>query len=630
VLSSPDQLYAPLLREDEDSQGRKEEQGNAQDQDDLETPPSLLANPRVSGSALDDSMTMETRQITSSVPDNPNEISSSNNNNTMLNWLSPSVRRVVQRGLQITTVADNLPFLLHTVAFNGKMSVLGLVAFYLMLVCLWFPFWLLAYLITEWGIYAILLGTIFFLGRLIIRILAFPGHSPRVALEVEKEFSKYSVRVLENSCTGVLDLCTAIDKLPNNGQSHADICSLWQRTRTYRNRVFGVYFEVLSIFYKSNNTHTVASVVPPDSQANALSTAFGNNPIKGDVGNLTRVTSQAQSNGRSFLGQLGKVLTGLSQLEQLASSLLNNDGRERMNEDIRKVVKALKDSVTELRDFLPALKIGGGQEEIYEGAEEDDMANLEAVRRRLEEDTGESAMQALKSASGSILPMLDPPLHESVFCLDVMRGTVLARYRGAQQFWIDRPGGGRIDALHFPAFGWDPSKGRNRRAVLYCNPNAGLIEVGTGMSMAGGNVSVEGDSPPDACWTDYYTQMGYDVYLFNYAGFGRSHGRTRSGGRSRTAGMLGSMYRIFEGMFLAFKPTPNSLRTDAISVCAHLINDLGIDELVIHGESIGGMAASGAARALTGAPNTRDKVALLICDRTFANLQAIAQRLVGA
>lgn len=63
---------------------------------------------------------------------------------------------------------------------------------------------------------------------------------------------------------------------------------------------------------------------------------------------------------------------------------------------------------------------------------------------------------------------------------------------------------------------------------------------------------------------------------------------------------------------------------------AHLITELGVDSLILHGESIGGMAAAGAGRGLTNMDSTRDKVALLICDRTFANLQAIAQRLVGA
>lgn len=51
--------------------------------------------------------------------------------------------------------------------------------------------------------------------------------------------------------------------------------------------------------------------------------------------------------------------------------------------------------------------------------------------------------------------------------------------------------------------------------------------------------------------------------------------------------------------------------------------------MVIHGESIGGVAASAAARKLTESPVLKGKVSLLICDRTFCNLEAVAQRLVG-
>jgi hypothetical protein len=50
---------------------------------------------------------------------------------------------------------------------------------------------------------------------------------------------------------------------------------------------------------------------------------------------------------------------------------------------------------------------------------------------------------------------------------------------------------------------------------------------------------------------------------------------------------------------------------------------------VVHGESIGGLAASSTGRRLTENIRLKDKVALLICDRTFCNLEAVAQRLVG-
>jgi hypothetical protein len=66
-----------------------------------------------------------------------------------------------------------------------------------------------------------------------------------------------------------------------------------------------------------------------------------------------------------------------------------------------------------------------------------------------------------------------------------------------------------------------------------------------------------------------------------------------------------------------------------LAVGSHIISNLGVEKLIIHGESIGGVAASAAARQLSQSSFSRDKISLLICDRTFCNLEAVAQRLVG-
>jgi pimeloyl-ACP methyl ester carboxylesterase len=139
----------------------------------------------------------------------------------------------------------------------------------------------------------------------------------------------------------------------------------------------------------------------------------------------------------------------------------------------------------------------------------------------------------------------------------------------------------------------------------------------------------------DNCWTDFYTNLGFDVFLFNYAGFGRSYGTAscgmlrRGGDEAYHPGLSGRLRRICHGTFFSFQTTPDSLRADGLAVSTHLVSHLGVESLVIHGESIGGVAASGAAAKLTESPFLRDKVALLICDRTFTNLEAVAQRLVG-
>ena len=134
------------------------------------------------------------------------------------------------------------------------------------------------------------------------------------------------------------------------------------------------------------------------------------------------------------------------------------------------------------------------------------------------------------------------------------------------------------------------------------------------------------------CWTEYYIENGYDVYLFNYAGYGRSFGGSSLNEITTeySHGCFGALKRVMFSTFLAFKPSSESLKQDAATVARHLVDVVGVDELIIHGESIGGMAAASAARVLTAKTGPSRYSTLLICDRTFCNLEAVAQRLVGA
>lgn len=121
--------------------------------------------------------------------------------------------------------------------------------------------------------------------------------------------------------------------------------------------------------------------------------------------------------------------------------------------------------------------------------------------------------------------------------------------------------------------------------------------------------------------------------MFNYAGYGRSFGGSFgfSSWNKTTAkyshGFLGTLKRIMFSTFLAFKPSSESLKLDASIVTRHIVDAVGVDELIIHGESIGGMAAAGAAKELTATPPRRNISTILVCDRTFCNLEAVAQRL---
>ncbi|KAL3925460.1 MAG: hypothetical protein SGILL_000401 [Bacillariaceae sp.] len=568
------------------------------------------------------------------------EGNSNGNNSTVMMAGSNGPNTTIVRGtiawcLQIRTLADALPPILHPVVMSGKWSVALFFGGYFLCVLLWLPFWLLSFAVSELGVYAIAVATVFLVGRAVIRLIAFPGSSYRVSGEIEKEFSKYSVRMITTSANSLIDLTVAIlgtSKPDGSGSSMSvhEVPALWKRAKSYRDRVLGVYTEVLHYTLQDRPTAAPSSGAAPDLDQ------FGNNRLSGDVGDLSGLTPQAKTDGRVLLNHLEKVLQHVSALEIQAKPVLEAGGSrtQSLSDAIRQAANLLMISATELRDFTESLKPQSQNDLSLEDEDGEDLT-VDAVRRRFEEQSN-SAMDSVKAGVASIMPMLDPPPHTSIFGFDVQRGCVMARYRGARQLWVQRPNGGMIDCFHIPAKISGVSNPRNAKAVLYCNPNAGLIEVATGMSLAGGNVASDVDGViNDNCWTDFYTNQGFDIYLFNYAGFGRSYGAglcgaAKRGGEERyETGAFGRIKRILHGTFCSFTPTPSTLRADGLAVATHIVSQMGVESLVIHGESIGGVAASSTGRKLTESNALKDKVALLICDRTFCNLEAVAQRLVG-
>lgn len=341
---------------------------------------------------------------------------------------------------------------------------------------------------------------------------------------------------------------------------------------------------------------------------------------------------EARADGRELLERLQALLDLIDNMTHEGSSLLHHPGVNSAapNPTIAGLAKQVMQMCREMKDFSVRLRPNTNGDR-SSTTEDDDNDPAASVRQQL----SGGAMEAVKTGVSSILPMLDPSPHTSIFGLDVQRGCMMSRYHGARQIWVRRPTGGLIDVLHFPAINQNgsPVQG-NGKALLYCNPNAGLIEVAGGMSLVGGNLPSTEGSGQGETWIDFYTSIGFDVYLYNYAGYGRSYGTTYCSSippwaRPHSPGSLARLYRIFLSCLCHFQPTPDTLRADGYAVAEHILNDAGVQQLVIHGESIGGVAASGTARKLSLIPNVRNKLSLLICDRTFCNLEAVAQRLVG-
>ena len=90
---------------------------------------------------------------------------------------------------------------------------------------------------------------------------------------------------------------------------------------------------------------------------------------------------------------------------------------------------------------------------------------------------------------------------------------------------------------------------------------------------------------------------GLDVVVFNYRGYGCSTG----------------------------VPTPYRLKSDGMAVMKYIIEVKHVTHVIIHGESIGGMVAAHIASHSV----YKDHIRMLICDKSFGSLDAIAARMMG-
>ena len=203
--------------------------------------------------------------------------------------MSPSVlgNSSPSRGglLFLQTIADVLPAPVQMIVTSGKLSVPVFLAGYLVFIAICCPFWLLSFLVTEWGVYLLAIAFVFLVGRSIIRLIAFPGSSHRVSSEMEHEFSKYSVRMVVFSANGIVDLASTISKAAEGGGNNMtfyEIASLWKRAKSYRDKVLAVFADTLT--YILDNGQISSHPSQPDL------TKYGNNRFTGDIGDLSGLT----------------------------------------------------------------------------------------------------------------------------------------------------------------------------------------------------------------------------------------------------------------------------------------------------------------------------------------------------
>ena len=173
----------------------------------------------------------------------------------------------------------------------------------------------------------------------------------------------------------------------------------------------------------------------------------------------------------------------------------------------------------------------------------------------------------------------DPYKYKPFGKIDQMRNELEIRYNGMQT-WATSYDGKKIDCMLIPATQNLDSTITDYKScptMILCNPNAGYYEYITYQSE----------------WLSY-TNIGVNVAIWNYRGYGRSEG----------------------------SPNPKCIRKDGEYVFRHFKDHFGLSSLIgVHGESLGGSVACYIARTC--------KVDFLFANRTFSKLTDVPLRNLG-
>ena len=154
--------------------------------------------------------------------------------------------------------------------------------------------------------------------------------------------------------------------------------------------------------------------------------------------------------------------------------------------------------------------------------------------------------------------------------LDQIRVDFEMSYKGQQEF-VRMKDDGIIDTMWIPAEGSDHVN--DTPTVMFCNPNGVFYE----------------NFAYDSYWMEFYTENKFNIFLWNYRGYGRSKGTI----------------------------SPDNLFSDADELVRHLEEVRGVSKLLVHGISLGG----GVACHLS----NNSHVDAVFADRTFSSLDSVTR-----
>ena len=438
--------------------------------------------------------------------------------------------------------------LFKSIAYSPAMVLLALVLIYVVFIVVWFPLYLISFVLSTPGSVALLLALIVLSVRSFARTIMFPGSTKHLQKQYAVDYLRRLTAQLESTSTLTTNFTASLMLVSSGRLGRPPNTPVLEKFNSIVHAVDALS-EVASWISRATKEVVEAKEGTAGELEPMMALRLSIEKLVSAVGELKFAAMDVLTNGPASSFSHGNAQS--STLLVLCKRLLQ------ASDALKSTSSAIAPRREDGNNRSITQKIGDLLS-CNEGPVGAERLSFPLMREQIRSHLGGETMVVRGGECNTIDCMYIPRAHVQ------------------QQTHIPQADG----AARKPARSDRPCEVSSVGTVLFCGGNASLYETISQL-------------PKENSWVGLYRRLGFDVCFFNYRGFNRSSGA----------------------------PSPDRVRHDGMCVARHLREHKKVTTLIIHGESIGGLVASYIASTLP--------VDLLICDRTFASLDAVAGRLMG-
>ena len=417
-----------------------------------------------------------------------------------------------------------LPF--KTICNNPIIALVVMIILYLLFLIIYTPLWLLSYMITIYGSYIILIISIHYLAIYISRMIAFPGCNASLQKQVSSEFVRRILNYLENLSKSLLDFTATLLLIVNGDMPYFQLPSIPMINNKLQEMVTSSSsLPTLSLYLRESISFLSSSM---------MITSIENIQflkLCDAIDESQKTLVELKPLAEEYLHSLEMRVNNRTYSTLRSSSSLNQVHNQRNPVLLIKAITSCMKASEVLKACLDDVRPSSGSDE--------DISILSKIKSLL--SFTDSVEGCEKISFPYMRCLLTKKLYAQRFTIvgansNNINGVILPASRSP----LPPPPSSSSSSLPSSLPLYDSgNQGSNitsnsKGIVLFCGPNAGFYECS----------SQQDTTSSSSSWIGFYLNLGFDVCMYNYRGYGLSTGSPSPASIKEDTGLL---YEYIQG-----------------------------------------------------------------------------------